>query len=141
MKSSEASGIYALPAVGVCLFGRTAKHMKSRSRNTTAKKTAMTKKLAPVHPGEILLEDYMKPLGLSAHRLALDLHVPPNRIAAIVRGQRAITADTAMRLARYFTNTSPQFWLSGQVHFDLEVAKDELTADIEREVNPCTLAS
>ena len=116
-------------------------HMKSKSHSTTNKKKAAQKKLAPIHPGEILLEDYMKPLGLSAHRLALDLHVPANRIAAIVRGERAITADTAMRLARYFSNTSAQFWLNGQVHYDLEIAKDELTANIEREVRPCSLAS
>jgi addiction module HigA family antidote len=78
--------------------------------------------LPPVHPGEVLLEDFMKPLGLSQYRLAKDIGVPALRISQIVRGQRAITADTALRLARYF-GTSPDVWLRLQATYDLEVAQ------------------
>src|SRR6516164_2325325 len=90
-------------------------------------------KLAPVHPGEILLEEFLRPLGLSQYRLAKDLSVPPRRINEIVRGMRAITADTALRLARYF-GTSERFWLNLQVHYDLEVEKDRLGDRLRREV-------
>lgn len=93
------------------------------------------KLLPPIHPGEILREDFMRPLGLSMNRLALDLHVPVTRIAEIVHGRRSITPDTAMRLARYF-NTTARFWLNAQASHDLEVAQDELQRSIEREVRP-----
>ena len=93
------------------------------------------KKLAPVHPGEILRTELLEPLGLSANKLGLELRVPANRIMAIVNGERAITANTALRLARYF-GMSPQFWMNSQARYDLEVAEDELAARIEREVNP-----
>ena len=92
-------------------------------------------KLSPVHPGEILREDYMKPLGLSMNRLALGLRVPVTRIAEIVHERRGITPDTALRLARYF-NTSARFWLNLQAAYDLEVARDERQEEIEREVQP-----
>ena len=92
-------------------------------------------KLAPIHPGEILLEDYMRPLAISMNRLALDLHVPVTRIAEIVHGRRGITPDTALRLGRYF-NTSARFWLNAQSSYDLEVAQDALQGEIEREVRP-----
>jgi len=95
----------------------------------------MVKKLKPVHPGEILSEDFMKPHGLSMNRLALDLRVPVTRIADIVAERRAITTDTALRLARYF-KTTPEFWLNLQTKYDLEVAKDEELARIERDVQP-----
>ncbi len=101
----------------------------------------MAKKLAPVHPGEILFEEYMTPLGLSANRLALDLHVPATRITAIINGARAITADTAMRLARYFTNMSARFWLDLQADYDLDVAEDTLAEKIKREVHAYAAAS
>lgn len=91
------------------------------------------RKLAPIHPGEILREDYMKPLGLTAHRLAMGLHVPATRIAEIVHERRAITADTAIRLGRYF-NTTARFWLNLQTAYDLEVIQDETLAQIESEV-------
>ena len=92
------------------------------------------KKLSPVHPGEILLEEYLIPLGISQNKLGRDLGVPAQRINEIVRGQRAITVDTALRLARYF-NTSPQFWLNLQSHYDLEMAWDmHLVERIGREV-------
>jgi antitoxin HigA-1 len=93
------------------------------------------KKLPPIHPGEILLEDYMKPLGLSANRLAMALHVPATRVAEIIHQRRAITADTAIRLGRYF-KTTPRFWLNLQTAYDLEIIEDEDIARIESEVRP-----
>jgi addiction module HigA family antidote len=92
--------------------------------------------MPPVHPGEILREDFMKPLGLTINRLALDLHVPATRIGEIVHERRRITADTALRLARYF-KTNPEFWLNLQNFFDLEVERRSGTAvEIERHVQP-----
>jgi antitoxin HigA-1 len=90
-------------------------------------------KLAPIHPGEVLLEDFLVPLGLSQYRLAQDLSVPPRRINEIVHGKRAVTADTALRLARYF-GTSEQFWLNLQGRYDLEVERDRLGSRLEEEV-------
>jgi addiction module HigA family antidote len=90
-------------------------------------------KLSPVHPGEVLLEDFLKPMGLSQNRLALDISVPARRINEIVLGKRGITADTALRLARYF-GTSPQFWLGLQKDYELDVAADALEERLEREV-------
>jgi len=89
--------------------------------------------LSPIHPGEVLFEDFMKPLGLSQYRLAHDIGVTPIRISQIVHGQRAITVDTAMRLARYF-GTSAAVWLRLQVRYELEVAEAELSDRINREV-------
>jgi len=91
------------------------------------------KRLAPVHPGEVLLEEFLKPLGLSQNRLALNICVPPRRINEIVLGKRRITAETALRLARYF-DTTPQFWLGLQADYDLDVARDELGDRLDREV-------
>jgi antitoxin HigA-1 len=90
-------------------------------------------KLPPVHPGEVLLEDFMKPLALSQYRLAKDLCVSALRISQIVRGKRSITADTAMRLARYF-GTSATVWMGMQARYDLEVAQAKLAKRIEKEV-------
>lgn len=90
-------------------------------------------KLHPIHPGEVLLEEFLKPLGMSQSRLALDIGVHPRRINEIVLGKRSITADTALRLARYFGN-SPQFWLGLQMDYDLDVAEDLLGNRLEREV-------
>ena len=90
-------------------------------------------KLAPIHPGEILLEEFLEPLEISQYRLAKDISVPPRRINEIVHGLRAITADTALRLARYF-GTSERFWLNLQVLYDLEVEKDRLGRRLEEEV-------
>ena len=98
---------------------------------------AKSEKLLPIHPGEILREDFMVPLDLSMNKLALDLHVPVTRIAEIVHERRSITPDTALRLARYF-NTSARFWLNAQATYDLEVAQDELQRIIERDVHPLT---
>ena len=89
--------------------------------------------LSPIHPGEVLLEDFMTPLGLTQYRLAHDIGVTPIRISRIVHGQRAITLDTAMRLARYF-GTSAAVWLRLQVRYDLEVAEKQLSKQIDREV-------
>jgi len=97
-----------------------------------------SEKLLPIHPGEILREDFMGPLGLSMNKLALELHVPVTRIAEIVHERRAITPDTALRLGRYF-NTSARFWLNAQAAYDLEVAEDELQRTIELEVHPMTV--
>ena len=93
----------------------------------------MEERLPPVHPGEILLEDFIKPLGLSRYRVAKDIGVPTLRISQIVRGQRSITANTALRLARYF-GTSAAVWLRLQARYDLEIAEMELAERIEREV-------
>jgi addiction module HigA family antidote len=93
----------------------------------------MDKNLSPIHPGEVLLEDFMKPLGLSQYRLAKDIGVAPIRVSQIVNGQRSITVDTAMRLARYF-GTSAAVWLRMQVRYDLEVAEIDLRDRINREV-------
>lgn len=90
---------------------------------------------APIHPGEILHEEFMEPLQLSASALARALHVPPNRITALIHGRRSVTADTALRLARYF-GTTPEFWLRLQVDFDLRDAEPRLADSIRREVSP-----
>jgi addiction module HigA family antidote len=94
---------------------------------------ARQRKLSPVHPGEILKEEFLGPMGLSQYRLAKDIQVPPRRINEIVHGKRAITADTALRLARCL-GTSERFWLNLQARYDLEVAKDSLGKRLEREV-------
>ncbi len=96
---------------------------------------AKSERLPPIHPGEILREDFMKPLDISMNRLALDLRVPVTRIAEIVHQRRGITPDTALRLGRYF-NTSARFWMNAQSSYDLEVAQDELQRTIERDVRP-----
>jgi antitoxin HigA-1 len=91
--------------------------------------------VGPIHPGEILAEEFMAPLGLSAYALARALGVPRNRVTAIVNGERAITAETALRLGRYF-GTSPQWWLNMQAFYDLEVARIRHGQEVEREVQP-----
>ena len=96
---------------------------------------AKSERLPPIHPGEILREDFLKPLGISMNRLALALRVPVTRIAEIVHERRGITPDTALRLGRYF-NTSARFWMNAQSSYDLEVAQDELRPAIERDVRP-----
>lgn len=93
------------------------------------------KKIPPTHPGEILEEEFLIPLDISKYRLAKDIHVPPQRIGDIVNGKRAITADTALRLARYF-NMSKEFWMGIQTQYDLEIAEDKLAHKIAKEVHP-----
>jgi addiction module HigA family antidote len=100
----------------------------------------MAKKLAPVHPGEILLEDFLKPLGISQYRLATSLSVPPRRINEIVLGKRAVTADTALRLARFF-GTSDRFWLNLQAAYDLDVERGRLAGRLAKEVEVLRRAS
>ncbi len=97
-------------------------------------------RLAPAHPGEVLLEEFLRPLELSQNRLGLALGVHPRRINEIVLGKRRITAETALRLARYF-GTTPQFWLGLQADYDLDVAADELGERLEREVQVRAKAS
>lgn len=91
------------------------------------------REIPPIHPGEILLEEYLKPMSISQYRLAKDIHVDPRRINEIIHGQRSITADTALRLARYF-GTSERFWLNLQSRYDLELQKMELGDRLEREI-------
>src|SRR5437588_4170694 len=93
------------------------------------------KKLPPIHPGEILLEEFLKPLGMSMNKLAEALHVPANRISQIVDGRRSITGETALRLGRYF-GTSAEFWLGMQKDYDLGLARDEFEAEVERQIQP-----
>ena len=92
------------------------------------------KKMPPIHPGEILIEEFLKPMGISQYRLAKDISVPPRRINEIVHGKRSITADTALRLGRFF-EIAPQFWLNLQNRFDLEVAEDLLADRLDKEVH------
>jgi len=100
---------------------------------------AKARKLPPVHPGEILREDFMAPLKLSMNRLALDLRVPVTRIAEIVHGRRGITPETALRLARYF-GTTALFWMNLQANYDLQVAEDEIRERVAHEVSPARVA-
>ena len=93
-----------------------------------------TKKLPPVHPGKILLEEFLEPMGISQYRLAKDTSVPARRINEIVHGKRSITADTALRLGKFF-NMTPQFWMNLQSRYDLEVAEDNLDGKLEKEVH------
>ncbi len=98
------------------------------------------RKLAPVHPGEVLLEEFVAPLGLSQYRLSREINVPPRRINEIVHGKRAITADTALRLARFFS-TSERFWLNLQSRYDLEIERDRLGDRLRKEVSVLARAS
>ena len=100
----------------------------------------MTEKLPNVHPGEVLLEEFLKPMGISQNRLAREITVPPRRVNEIVLGKRAISPDTALRLARYF-GTSERFWLGLQMDFDLEAARNEISGRLEREVKPVASAA
>jgi addiction module HigA family antidote len=92
------------------------------------------RKLPSIHPGEVLIEEFLQPMGISQYRLAKDISVPPRRINEIVHGKRAITADTALRLGRFF-GMSPQFWLNLQTRYDLEVTEDSLANRLDKEVH------
>jgi antitoxin HigA-1 len=96
------------------------------------------KKLPPIHPGEILKEEFLEPMGISQYRLAKDISVPPRRINEIVHGKRSITADTALRLGRFFT-MSPHFWLNLQTRYDLEVTEDQMDNRLDNEVHSLKL--
>ena len=104
--------------------------MKSKSPTITKRKKGRAARLAPVHPGEILLEEFLKPLGLSQYRLAKAIHVPRRRINEIVLGQRSISAGSALRLAR-FLGTSDRFWLNLQSTYDLELERDQIGSALE----------
>lgn len=110
-------------------------HMMSKSQTTTKKLESpmIEEKMAPVHPGEILKEDFMVPMGISQYLLAKSIGVDPRRINALIHGKRAITADTALRLGRYF-GIEPEFWMNLQTHYDLEVQSDRLAGKLEQEV-------
>lgn len=95
----------------------------------------MGRKLKPISPGEVLFEEFLKPLGISQSALARDLNVPVGRVSDIVQAKRAITPDTALRLAVYF-NMTPEFWMNLQSHYDLKIAKQNLLPKIERSVRP-----
>ena len=112
--------------------------MKSKSSTTTKKRAArksLPKLVPPIHPGEVLLEEFLRPLQISQYRLALATRVPARRINEIVHGMRGVSADTALRLGIFF-GTTPEFWMNLQAHYDLERAKDEAEARIAREVKP-----
>lgn len=94
-----------------------------------------TKTMPPIHPGETLKQDFLEPLGLTANRLAIELQVPVTRVNDLVRGKRSITADTALRLARYF-GTTPQFWMNLQANYDLEIAQDARGSEIVDRIRP-----
>jgi addiction module HigA family antidote len=100
----------------------------------------MDEKLPPIHPGEILMEEFLKPLNISQYRLAKEISVPPRRINEIVHGQRAITPDTALRLSRYF-GLSERFWINLQTRYDLEIEKDRLQGRLDKEVNIYTASA
>jgi antitoxin HigA-1 len=99
----------------------------------------MTNKLSPIHPGEVLLEEFIKPMNLSQNRIAIGIGVDARRINEIVLGKRSVTADTALRLARFFGN-SPQFWLGLQTQYDLDVTEDQIGKRLDREVRPYAMA-
>ena len=96
-------------------------------------------KLSPIHPGEVLMEEFLNPMGISQYRLAKEINVPPRRINEIVHGIRAVTADTALRLSRYF-GTSERFWLNLQTRYDIEIQKDRLGDTLDREVHALAAA-
>jgi len=98
-----------------------------------------TNKLSPIHPGEVLMEEFLSPMGISQYRLAKEINVPPRRINEIVHGIRAVTADTALRLSRYF-GTSERFWLNLQTRYDIEMQKDRLGDALDREVHALAAA-
>jgi addiction module HigA family antidote len=108
--------------------------MTSKSPNTTGKGPRLKPRLPPVHPGGILKET-LEDLGLSMNRLAQEIHVPPNRISAIVLGHRSITGETALRLGRYF-GTTPAYWMNMQARYDLETARDDWESRIQSEIRP-----
>jgi addiction module HigA family antidote len=99
-----------------------------------------TTKMEPIHPGEILLEDFLKPMEITPYRLSKDTGIPATRISQILKGKRSITADTALRLSRYFGN-SADFWMGIQMHYDLEVAEDRLRERIDSDVRPLRTAT
>jgi antitoxin HigA-1 len=115
-------------------FGGKAIVLTSKLSTTTRRVNMASKKLPPIHPGEILLEEYLIPMGISQYRLAKEISVSARRINEIVHGKRSITADTALRLARFF-KTTELFWVNLQIRFDMEIEKDKLADRLDREVS------
>lgn len=99
----------------------------------------MPRDIAPIHPGEILKEDFLDPMGVSAYRLAKDTHIPQDRVSNIIHGRRGITADTALRFGRFF-GVEPQFWLNLQARYDLDIAQDALGERLEQDIKPLQVA-
>lgn len=99
----------------------------------------MPRDIAPIHPGEILKEDFLDPMGVSAYRLAKDTHIPQDRVSNIIHGRRSITADTALRFGRFF-GVEPQFWLNLQARYDLDVAQDAIGEQLEQDIKPLQVA-
>ena len=97
----------------------------------------MARKLSPITPGDVLLEEFLKPMGISQNQLARDINVPPNRISQIIHGKREITADTALRLGKYF-NIEPEFWLNLQIRYNMKVARNKVGNKIDKEVKVYT---
>lgn len=114
-------------------------HMVSRSQITTKEGVSMVEKIDPVHPGQVLLEEFLKPWGMSQNQLAILMGVNVSRVNEIIRGRRGVTGDTALRLARV-CNTSPEFWLNLQALYDLETAREELGDRLYVEVTPAEQA-
>jgi addiction module HigA family antidote len=96
----------------------------------------MPRRIKPIHPGEVLMEEFLKPMGISQYRLAKDIGLQPTRINQIAKGKAGVSAETALRLGRYFQMT-PQFWMNLQSQYELETAQDRLAGRLEKEVNPC----
>ncbi|MBN1943383.1 MAG: HigA family addiction module antidote protein [Phycisphaerae bacterium] len=96
----------------------------------------MPKRIKPIHPGEILMEEFLKPMGISQYRLAKDIGLQPTRINQIVKGKAGVSAETALRLGRYF-QMSPQFWMNLQSQYELQIAQDRLVGRLKKEVSPC----
>lgn len=131
----EVSIVFASTSNGESVsIGETEMHITSRLL-TIIKEDHMTKKkLEPIHPGEILMEEFLKPMGISQYKLAKDISVPARRINEIVQGKRAVTPDTALRLSRYF-GLSERFWINLQARYDLEIEKDRLSTRLDKEVH------
>jgi antitoxin HigA-1 len=123
---------------GSVLSGKAVTHLVLKLL-ITIRRSQMMSKLTPIHPGEVLMEEFLKPMDLSQNRLAIDIGVDGRRINEIVQGKRAISADTALRLSRFFGN-SAQFWMGLQTQYDLDIAEDQLGKRLDREVRPLATA-
>ena len=121
------------PSISTMRYSRRCRAMTSKSSTTTRKRTVEGELLPLITPGEFLVEEFLEPLGLSANALAIAIKTPANRILAIIKGQRGITADTALRLAQYF-GTSAEFWMNLQQAYELDCARREKLTEIRREI-------
>ena len=121
------------------VFGSPPQTVQLRGNITPNREYNGSPKMAPIHPGEVLVDEFLKPMNITQYRLAKDIHVPARRINEIVHGNRAVSADTSLRLARYF-GLSPQFWLNLQASYDLETERDRIGSRIDREVRQRAVA-